>query len=245
MDSLKTLIFGVVTFTIGGIVGYKICEKHLAEAYREDLEDAIQRNKKYDMEVGKNVDSQEDPDDAVVLFKRKKDEKDEEERKIDYTKFIKPNIFVYADEMQADEDKEETDDESEEDFEDEAEDEDEEDIENDEYEKQPIVLMEEYYYELLDSGAEGQMLFYYSKDGVVCEEDDTIVDHHNVLLGNEFEDVLYDNDIVWVRNPDLDTIYEIHKIDSSYLEDVTNAVETPRERSFRHAGRIKKAVDGE
>ena len=98
--------------------------------------------------------------------------------------------------------------------------------------KQPIVLMEEYYYELLDSGAEGQMLFYYSKDGVVCEEDDTIVDHHNVLLGNEFEDVLYDNDIVWVRNPDLDTIYEIHKIDSSYLEDVTNAVETPLREVF-------------
>ena len=252
MDNFKTLMVGAVMFIVGTVVGYKICEKQLAEAYREDLEDVIQRTKKYDDEVGGDVDSQDVSEEDVILFQRKKDEENTEERKIDYTKFVKPNIFIYADEMQVDgEDEGDDEDPSEEDYEAEQdpEDIDIEDIDakydNDEYEDEPFLIMEEYYHELLNDGAEGQLLFYYSKDGVVCEEDDSIVEKHSTILGTEFEDVLNTDTVVWVKNPALNTMYEIRKIDGSYLEEVSNAIETPRERSFRHAGRIKKAIDGE
>ena len=262
MGYLKTTIISSIMFVIGGFFGYKLCEKKLAETYRKDIEDTIQRMKRYDEEVEAENNDDEDDDDhkaseSVVLLKKQlaKTPDKEQPSKVNYSKFAKPNIFDYAHEVSdmkikdnkveltADvaEDLEEEDDGDDDDNDDDTEPDPQEDEEN-EYE--PYMILEEQYYDCMNNqGDDGQMLFYYTKDQVVCEEDDSVVDDYYKILGYDFENILDTDAKVWVRNANLRTVYEICRIDKSYAESVTNLAETPKEKEFRHAGRLKEAKD--
>lgn len=90
---------------------------------------------------------------------------------------------------------------------------------------------------------EREFLYYYSVDRVLCEEDDAIVEDEEELVGLDYEDVLDMQTTVWVRNDELLTLYEIHRIDESYKISVEGAVETPRERQYRILGRRKQVLD--
>ena len=90
---------------------------------------------------------------------------------------------------------------------------------------------------------ETEVLYYYAQDRVLCEDDDSIVDEEEELVGLDYEDILSMQTIAWVRNDRICKLYEIHRIDESYQKVVTNAVETPREREFRLNGRRKQALD--
>lgn len=86
-------------------------------------------------------------------------------------------------------------------------------------------------------------LYYYSKDRMLCEDDDTEVEDEEGIIGFDYEDVLDMQTTAWVRNDILMNLYEIHRIDESYQLTVLGAVETPREREFRITGRRKQALD--
>lgn len=88
-----------------------------------------------------------------------------------------------------------------------------------------------------------QVLFYYSEDRVLCEEDDSIVEEEEELVGLDYEDVLSMQTTAWVRNDTLMIGYEICRVDDSYNRSVANALETPKEREYRLLARQKNAMD--
>ena len=88
-----------------------------------------------------------------------------------------------------------------------------------------------------------QFLYYYSEDRVLCEDDDSIVEDEEELVGYDYEDVLEMQTTAWVRNDKILVLYEIHRIDDSYSRSVANIAETPRERDYRIKGRRKQALD--
>ena len=84
-----------------------------------------------------------------------------------------------------------------------------------------------------------QTLFYYAEDRTLCEEDDTVVEDEEVLVGFDYEDTLDMQTNAWVRNDAILVLYEIQRIDDSYTRSVANAVETPQERQKRIENRAK------
>lgn len=98
-------------------------------------------------------------------------------------------------------------------------------------------------YEDLPEGFTRQVLYYYNEDRVLCEDDDSIVENEEELVGFEYEDILDMQTTAWVRNDNIMTAYQIHRIDQSYAEAVTNVRETPSERNYRIIGRRKQGFD--
>lgn len=94
-------------------------------------------------------------------------------------------------------------------------------------------------------GYDKQTLYYYAQDAVLCEDDDIVVDDEEGLVGLDYEETLRMQTSAWVCNDRTRTLYEIHKIQSSYRADVLGVRETPREREFRLQGRRKQALDNQ
>jgi hypothetical protein len=90
---------------------------------------------------------------------------------------------------------------------------------------------------------DNQVLYYYSKDRTLCEDDDSEVEDEEGAIGFDYEDVLDMQTTAWVINDTLMTLYEIHRIDESYKIAVQGVLENPREREFRLLGRRKQAMD--
>lgn len=98
-------------------------------------------------------------------------------------------------------------------------------------------------YEDIPEEYEHHSLYYYTVDRVLCEDDDTMVEDEEELVGLDYEDVLEMQTTAWVRNDAILMVYEITRIDESYHESVANAVETPRERDYRIMSRRKEKLD--
>jgi len=91
-------------------------------------------------------------------------------------------------------------------------------------------------YEEFVDGVEGyevQDLYFYTVDGVLCEDDDTKVEDWDKLVGYDFEDKLMMQTSAFVRNDQLMMLYEIHRIPHSYQKDILGIAETPKEREIR------------
>ena len=86
-------------------------------------------------------------------------------------------------------------------------------------------------------------LYYYTKDRMICEDDDSEVEDEEGVIGFDYEDILDMQTTAWVRNDILETLYEIHRIDDSYQLAVLGLVETPKEREYRIMGRRKQGLD--
>ena len=88
-----------------------------------------------------------------------------------------------------------------------------------------------------------QILYYYQEDRVLCEDDDSIVEDEEGLVGFDYEDVLDMQTTAWVRNDAIMTTYQIHRLPYAYSKVVANVIETPREREYRILGRRKHGLD--
>lgn len=82
-------------------------------------------------------------------------------------------------------------------------------------------------------------LYYYRVDGVLCEENEELIDDIEACIGYEALTVLDTQTNVWVRNEPLGIDYEIIALNSSYAEAISglhvkqienNKLMTPRER---------------
>ena len=98
-------------------------------------------------------------------------------------------------------------------------------------------------YEDLPDNYTRQVLYYYAEDRVLCEDDDSMVEEEEAIIGFDYEDVLEMQTTAWVRNDSIMNAYQIHRIDQSYSKSVANVAETPRERDFRILGRRKQGLD--
>ena len=85
-----------------------------------------------------------------------------------------------------------------------------------------------------------QYLYYYAVDRVLCEDNDTVVEDEEELVGLDYEDVLDMQTTAWVRNDAILTLYENTRIEVSYNETVMGALETPKERENRHNARRRR-----
>lgn len=272
MSKIKSIISGLVLFGLGGAVGYFTAKKILGEQYRYDVEDVQEfyYNKLKELGV---MDSGFEPE--ILEEPEEDAEDDSEARehfekltktsveKVERSKgrpiihYNKPPIEQVLNNKQArvievDEDGEEDDDYNGI------------DPDEDEYEAELEARAEEYAKRRAENQSKGwpyvidhseyehgpeeyekQCLYYYSKDRVLCEDDDSIVDSEEDLVGLDYEDILDMQTTAWVRNDELGVMYEIHRIDDSYANAVQGVVETPRERDFRIKGRRKAAIDND
>lgn len=100
-------------------------------------------------------------------------------------------------------------------------------------------------FEEIEDGYSKINLYYYSTDQVLCEDDDTEIDieDEEKIIGFDYEDMLEMQTTAWVRNDEIKTLYQIHRLDESYQEMVGNVSETPREREYRILARRKRVLD--
>lgn len=98
-------------------------------------------------------------------------------------------------------------------------------------------------YQDAPEGYERQDLYYYAEDRVLCEDDDTMVEDEEGLVGLDYEDILDYQTNVWVRNDAVMALYAIHRLDDSYSKSVANVAETSKERDLRILSRRKQGLD--
>ena len=261
----KNIAMGITIFGAGLGLGYFICNKRLSKRYQEDVAEVKEFYMKKIKEIGvmgedftpEHLSDEEDSEDDE---NNEEDDLDEEEIKEYYDrvmkysstaqphnnkgkpiiKYNKPPLQVsyWGDLELTDEGEEEpTDEEYEAEIEARAE----------EFAKRknenktnglPYVIDFDEYEEIVE-GYERQTLYYYSKDRVLCEDNDEEVEDEEVLVGFDYEDVLDMQTTAWVRNDQIMVLYEIIRVDDSYAATVANAIETPAERERRISNRRK------
>ena len=267
----KNIVIGVVIFSAGAGLGYFIANKRLKKQYVEDLGEIKQFYMNKIEELGV-MDSDFDPDDLDEdELAEEEDEEVREyyDRVMNYSststgakvdggkgrpiiKYNKPPLVIsdWSSNPDGEGDIEEDYDDDEEDEMDLA------------YEAELEARAEEYAKRKNENKDKGlpyvidyndweygpeeydrQFLYYYSEDRVLCEDDDSIVEDEEELVGFDYEDILDIQTTVWVRNDKVNTLYEIHRIDDSYASSVANIAETPKERDYRIKGRRKQALD--
>jgi hypothetical protein len=107
----------------------------------------------------------------------------------------------------------------------------------------PYRISDDEFNEEFDHHDKGS-LYFYKKDGVLCEEAEAIVDDIVSTIGEEAALALEKEITVWVRNENLAMDYEIIGINKSYAEAVHGIVEeSPKERHKRAT--TKKAKKNE
>lgn len=250
--NIQNILIGTGLFSAGVVSGYFICKKALSQQYRDDLEDV----QEFYYEKLKEMGVQDEDFEAEQY---EEGVEDEYERTVVPTtakgrpivNYNKPSLEDMARKIEDDDD----DDEGEIEY-------DPEDSDDPDYEEELEIRAEEYarrrneneskglpYVITHDEYLEGPreyeklILYYYSEDRVLCEDDDRLVDGEEELVGFDYEDVLDMQTIAWVRNDAVNMLYEIHRVDQSYERDIKNLRETPREREFRIKGRRKQALD--
>ena len=262
----KNIAMGITIFGAGLGLGYFICNKRLSKRYQEDVAEVKEFYMEKIKEIGvmgedftpEHLGDEEDNEDNED---NEEDDLDEEEIRAYYDrvmkysstaqqhnskgkpiiKYNKPPLQVsdWGDlEEPTDEgDEEPTDEEYEAEIEARAE----------EFAKRknenrsnglPYVIDFDEYEEIVE-GYERQTLYYYSKDRVLCEDNDEEVEDEEVLVGFDYEDVLDMQTTAWVRNDQIMVLYEIIRVDDSYAATVANAIETPAERERRISNRRK------
>ena len=263
--NVKNTVIGIVIFGAGAGVGYYVCKKKMVEQYKQDLIDIKQFYFDKIEEIGVMpiefepddiIEDEEDDDDDETTNKEYNDRvskyssairNDHEGKGKPIIKYNKPPLIV----------------EDWGDLEEDEEDPDEDDIDL-MYEAELEARADEYArrkYENKSNGLpyvidfnefedgpddyERISLYYYTDDRVLCEDNDTKIetDDEELLIGFDYEDILDMQTTAWVRNDDITTLYEIHRIDGSYKLEVLGAVETPKEREYRILGRRKQGLD--
>lgn len=265
MSNLKKFVIIVVSYGFGVATGYFVCKKLLEQKYHAEIKEVKETliyNHNPKTKIGKVASVEEEEEGLKVTVEADKKAVDNiiNAQLYQSTKgrprfnYSKPDISLLAQNL-----------EHEVSLEDESEginvDEDEEEMEDEniEYEESLLAEADEYArlseknkksnkpyiitYEDFEDRPENydvQSLYFYSDDGYLCDDDDKVVEDDEEIVGYEFEDILNTQTTAFVRNDILRTVYEIHRIDSSYEHDILTLVETPAEREYRILARRKE-----
>lgn len=187
---------GLCIFVAGAVTGMfvsrEIFRKHYAELADEEIESVRETYKKKDETKKYDIDEpQEEP---------KENDHELKEEKIQYNHIIDENGYIHYDYSHVLPKKEET------------------------KSKKPEVPQETGYIisveEFGDIPEYDTMTLTYYADGIVTDDVDDIVEEHNILLGDDFEEVFRDFDAstVYVRNDWMKMDYEILRDDWFYKD---------------------------
>lgn len=87
--------------------------------------------------------------------------------------------------------------------------------------KQPRLITDQAFAEL-DQSIEKAVLLYYTENGVICDENDIPLEDPERFVGNCLDKYSFgssDEKLVFIMNYELDTCYEVQKIQGFYEED--------------------------
>ena len=256
MNNLKKTAILLVSFGSGVATGYFVCKKLLEQKYHAEIKEVKETliyNHNPKTKIGKVASVKEKEETLTATAEIEKKEYDnilntqlyQSPKGRPRFNYSKPDLNELAKHIEEDED----------------EDEDEEEMEDEtiEYEESLLAEADEYArlseknkksnkpyiitYEDFEDRPENydvQSLYFYSDDGYLCDDDDKVVEDDEEIVGYEFEDILNTQTTAFVRNDILRTVYEIHRIDSSYEHDILTLVETPSEREYRILARRKE-----
>lgn len=262
--NIKNVFFGVTIFGFGSVTGYFVCKKVLEKRFSEDIEEIKEfyynkleelgvQDEDFDPEM-LNEENEEEYENEIMeeteeyLDKKSIFVRDVNEKGRPIINYNKPPLHrileAIEDEFENESDEEEEGDLNDEESEEELESMTEDFIRRKHKNKnsgEPYVIDYDEFMEEMDE-YEKQILYYYSVDRVLCEENDSIVDDESIV-GLDYEDVLDMQTTAWVRNDTLNTMYAIYRIDESYSKSIEGLIETPRERDFRIKGRRKRVLD--
>ena len=231
---MNTKLTVLLSFGLGGLVGYFVAAKLLEKKYSELAQEEIDNvkdyfYKKYEPDVvGENDD-------------------EEKYRKV-VTSYTKPSLHdlatMHANEEKVDEELDEDEDEDE--------------------ELDELGLMAQEQLSTLFSEKEEKVepylidfqtfsekselfdkvtLFYYRFDDVICDNNDVVIEEPEEILGWDFHTALTRKTTVFVRNTKLNIDYELNSLSKSYSDEVKAKLETDSERKYRRLARQKKALD--
>ena len=260
----KSLFIGTVVFAIGMGTGYFVGVKSVKARYQEDLAEVKDFYAQKLEEMGVQPEGFDPPEPGIngapETFEEEMSEEyfnkisgyssaattnDKGRRIVNYSKppieFVARDAFDQPEPDEPEPDDEEIDEDYEAELDARAEDLAQRRTENQANGNPYVINHDEY-----EDGPENytrNILYYYSEDRVLCEDDDTIVEDEEVLVGFDYEDILDMQTTAWVRNDTIMNLYQIHRLDQSYAKTVANVAETPREREFRIIGRRKEGLD--
>lgn len=230
MNNANMKLAIVVSFSLGGALGYLIAKKTLKEHY-----DAL---------------SQEEIDDVKSYFLKKYGEinglTDTDTYRKVASKYSKPNLHdlatsgIEADDEELEEEDQEVD--EEEKAAEEMEAKSNELAAEADPNKEPYLIDYQSFCKPSDV-YDKVSLYYYRFDDVVCDVNDKVVEEPEDTLGWEYITELGRRTTAFIRNEKLKIDYEIHSFSKSYNEEVKVKLETDTERKYRRMARQKKAVD--
>ena len=238
MNNPKTLLPLVLAFGLGGLFGYVITKKLLAEKYEEETLNEIYELKAYyhdkytvvsSDEQGRPVLKHVKPDLHTFVTKDEPMEYDDIDEESD-AKFYKTD----EEEAQAQMD---------EDLSLAAQEELNEDLTNRYKDPQEPYLID--YAEWAEPSEifDKVDLYYYRADDILCDTKDSIIKDPEEILGWDWLTEIQEETTIFIRNEKLAIDYEVHSLGLAYSDEVSSRLETDRERKYRRTARAKKAMD--
>lgn len=229
MNNPKTLLPLVLAFGLGGLFGYVITKKLLAEKYEEETLNEIYELKAYYHD---------------------KYELRTTERVLPLIKYSKPDLHTLATKETEETDakfyktdEEEAQAQMDEDLSLAAQEELNEDLTNRYKDPQEPYLID--YAEWAEPSEifDKVDLYYYRADDILCDTKDSIIKDPEEILGWDWLNEMQKETTIFIRNEKLAIDYEVHSLGLAYSDEVSSRLETDRERKYRRTARAKKAMD--
>lgn len=221
------IVSAVVSVAIGTVIGYKFAKSRLAKEYDARLEAELNATQKYYISRASKdgydtpanaVEALIDEEAKVALLKYQGTEEPETEDDEEVNETVTVNVFHNDYNFDLEEEmKTRTSD-------------------------RPYVIMEQEYLEN-DPDHEQTDLIYYVGDDVLADENDTIIEDANTIVGDDnlvrFGEGSQNNNVVFIRNEAIDTDFEVLRSFTKYSEQILGFIEhddTPKIRKFRRDG---------
>lgn len=232
MNNQKTLLPLAIAFGLGGLLGYIITKKLLAEKYEEDMQIEVKNIRSY---------YRNKYEDNSKILNRNITKPDLRTLVTPYTTSIDDIDTVDSKYFKTDE--EEAQAEMDEDLTLAEQEEANEDLQNEtDQNGEPFLINYAEFckpndvYDKVD-------LYYYRADDILCDGKDIIIHDPEDILGWDWLNEMQKQTTIFVRNPKLAIDYEIHTLGLSFSDEVTSRLETDKERKYRRIARQKKAMD--
>lgn len=217
-NGIVFLVGAGVGSAVGYFVGTKRAEKKAAKELQE-LEEYYGSSEKYkrteeekpDVETKEESSDSEGRADKETLRTLRKEEKELNTHKTDYTKYYeKETAEEEEDPENVDESKDETQENPGVEINEEA------DEYHQQYKERPPRIISVEKLGELPSSIEEECLYYYPEGDYITDEDNNVIEDYQRILGDCLQKYHFDTsneETIWVQNFELDTVYEVTKMD--------------------------------
>lgn len=239
MNNTKAVLPLAVAFGLGGLVGYIVANKLLAEKYNEEIQAEVDSVKAYYHDRYVYITDNNNAGETRPVIKS----------------HLKPDLHTLATKETGATEEESTDaryfrtDEEEaqaqmdEDLNLEEQEELNEDLTNRYKDPQEPYLIDYAEWARPSDVFDKVDLYYYRADDILCDTKDSIIKDPEEILGWDWLNEMQKETTLFIRNEKLGIDYEVHSLGLAYSDEVSSRLETDRERKYRRTARAKKAMD--